>query len=116
MTAIFGLEELAIVALSLSPSLLALLIGAALCVRHASDQRRRATLIGLGLLIQVTNLGLMPFSGLVFQQLEQATGSIAAARVGLGLLHSLPSACTVLLFLYAAFYGDERLSVEDEAV
>jgi hypothetical protein len=107
MSSVWDWSRLVIYAISLSPWLLVMLIGAGLCLRHAGDQRRRSVLIGIALLIQIasTVAGLFA-TQFVFEALQKATDSIEVAQMVLGLLHSLPSAVALLLMLFAAFYGD----------
>ncbi len=109
MSSMWSWEQVIATVVVFAPWLLVLLIGAGLCVRHASDQRRRSVLIGIALLIYlVSYTGAILFSTMVYMRIEQVTGSHGIARIVSGLVTSLPTAVALALVLYAAFYGEPR--------
>ena len=96
-----------------APFLLALLIAAGLCFRHATDQRRRAILVGVATSIHLVNHVLSFGYGYLWNTIRDATGSTEVAQVAIGWTRSLPSAVAFLLLIYAAFYGHERPHPDD---
>jgi len=89
------------------PSLLALVIGAGLCMRHATHQRRRVLLVGIALGIYAFTFVLSFAFGYFFRLILDATDSPQIAQVVLGLMSTLPNAVALLLLFYAVFHGDE---------
>ncbi len=109
MSSFLGWSQILSAIVMYAPWLLVVLIGAGLCLRHATDQRRRAVLVGISLLIHLTSFVFsLVASGHVYRLVQEATNSSGIARIIMGLMSTLPSAVALLLLLYAAFYGDPR--------
>lgn len=90
----------------MAPLWLVLLLGAALCVRNASQQPRRAVLAGIALgIIALHYLFSLLFLGLLWQFVMEQTSS---NELAMSITSSLPFAVGLLLLIWAVFYGDGR--------
>ena len=102
-------DQLLLALVGLSPYLLALLLGAALCLRNASLQPRRSLLAGMALGIMAINLvATSLLLGYVYSEVQQATNSHEIAMVTTRLVSAFPAAVSLLLMLWAVFHGDGR--------
>lgn len=109
MTSFAGWDFFVMYFVAASPWLLAMLVGAVLCFRHASTQRRRATLVGVALMIEVGSLVLSLVGPRVLYSYVGSTGNSQFLQLTITLVvHFIPQAAVWLLMLYAVFYGDPR--------
>jgi hypothetical protein len=93
-----------------APWLIVVMVGAALCLLHARQKPRAATLVGIALAIELGAFFVMPFvSQFLFAAFDATAMHELSWRILLNsVLYSIPNSIALGLLLWAAFGGEAR--------